>query len=172
MLAIAAAYYAMSTAIPRSDLADAVGPGALPRAYALGLAALAILLMGRRLVPHDGAAGAVRSGPPAASVAASAAREGGLHVLRSVRVPWRAAVMLGIGASYVALAERLGYPIALAGLMFATICCQSAMGPSRGSLSTGRMVRAAIIAVAGAVVFWIVFTFLLRVPQPAAGFRP
>ena len=48
-LALSAGYYWMAAAIPRSQLADAVGPQGLPRVYALGLGTLSLALIVKSL---------------------------------------------------------------------------------------------------------------------------
>jgi len=95
LLLVAGAYYRAAAALPASDLADAVGPAGLPRAYAVVLALLSTILL-------------VRSGraTPAPSVSA--------HTLG------RVAGLFAIGAAYVAFVPWLGYPLAVAGLIIGT----------------------------------------------------
>jgi hypothetical protein len=96
LLALAAAYYAAADAIPPSTLADAVGPGGLPKAYALVLAALALVLLVR---------------------AWRGAGAGGPAVTR--RQLLRVGGLLGIGAAYLLVLPWAGYPLSLAGLIVA-----------------------------------------------------
>lgn len=94
LLLVAAAYYLAAAAMPASDLADTVGPAGLPRAYAVVLAVLALVLV-------------LRS--PRVSVPSVSAR-----TLR------RVAGLFAIGAAYVAFVPWLGYPLAVAGLIIGT----------------------------------------------------
>lgn len=95
LLLVAGAYYRAAAALPASDLADAVGPAGLPRAYAVVLALLAVILLlrSRRSIPG-----------PAVSV----------HTLR------RVAGLCAIGVVYIAAVPWLGYPVAVAGLLVGT----------------------------------------------------
>ena len=139
MLTVAAVYYAIAAGIPQGRLTDGIGPGGLPKAYAVALAVLSIALIGRALVSR-------RSTP---TTSAPAVKLG------------RTAAMLAIGAAYAAIAGWVGYVPALAGLILAAIYCQSA---ARTPIRT-----ALVIAVTGAVVFWVLFVLVLGVPQPQAG---
>jgi hypothetical protein len=150
-LVLASVYYAMAAAIPRGALADGIGPGGLPKAYAAALAVLAIVLIVRGLFP---------GAPPIASAPEErVARRRDLPA-DPVQKPWRAGAMLAIGVAYAAAAGWVGYIPALAGLIFAAIYCQ---GGGRIPIRRGL-----VIAVAGAVLFWVLFVLVLRVPQPTA----
>jgi len=48
-LALSAAYYWMTAAIPESQLADAIGPQGLPKTYAVLLGGLSLILIVRSL---------------------------------------------------------------------------------------------------------------------------
>jgi hypothetical protein len=74
---------------------------------------------------------------------------------------WRAAGMLVIGLVYLIVVSRLGYILSVASLIFVTIHYQGG--------AAGR--RAAAVAVAGTLLFWVLFVLLLGIPQPA-GFWP
>lgn len=65
--------------------------------------------------------------------------------------------MLAIGAVYIAVLPWLGYMLSLAGLIIATTYYQG------GALNR----QVAVVAVSGAVVFWLLFVMLLGIPQPA-----
>jgi putative tricarboxylic transport membrane protein len=142
-LAFAATYYSLTTAIPESALADAVGPKGLPKIYALLLAALAmIVIVGsrpRRRAPTDGGRRAQPTTDP------------------DTTTPWRMAGMLGIGVVYLLVVPWLGYVPTLAALILASALFQ-------GSALTARLV---LISGGGAVVLWALFVLLLRIPQPA-----
>jgi putative tricarboxylic transport membrane protein len=140
-LAISATYYWLATAIPTSQLADAIGPQGLPKVYAILLAAFSLIVIGRALARRAeaqsyAAATAARRAPPPA--------------------PWRVAGMLAIGVVYILLAPWLGYTLSIGGLILATTYYQG------GSVTR----RVAIVAASGALFFWLLFVVLMRIPQP------
>ena len=137
-LALAAGYYLMAAAIPESALSDAVGPQGLPRTYAIVLGVLSLLLMVRSSAGRR----SHRNAPPPSSPTAP-------YVLR-------AAGMLVIGIVYLAVVPWTGYVLALAGLITATTYYQG------GGLSG----RVALVALSGAVFFWILFVAVLGIPHP------
>ena len=140
MLAASVGYYLLATAVPRSLLDDVIGPQGLPKAYALLLAGLSILQIMRSLLRRrDGA------------MMSAVSRSGQLRSL------WRAGGMLAIGAGYLVVVPWIGYIPSIAGLIFVTILYQK--GGSRR--------RAAVVAVSGALFFWVLFVQLLGIPQPA-----
>jgi putative tricarboxylic transport membrane protein len=96
LLAVAAGYYAAADAIPPSTLADAVGPGGLPKAYAVVLGALAVGLVARGRGP----------GGPGPEV--------------SARLLLRVAGLLGLGIAYLVAVPWIGYPAGIAGLIVGT----------------------------------------------------
>jgi hypothetical protein len=146
MLALAAGYYAMAAAIPESPLADAVGPQGLPKVYAVVLAALTLLLI---------VGGRVRRGP--AGTTADRRPETGDRRPPGDRRLGRVAGLLAIGALYIALVPWLGYIVSLAALIAGTTYYQG------GELNR----RVALVACSGALFFWILFVWVLRIPQPA-----
>ncbi|MBI4885672.1 MAG: tripartite tricarboxylate transporter TctB family protein [Acidobacteria bacterium] len=142
-LALAGGYYALAAAIPDSALADAVGPAGLPAIYAFVLAGLSLILIaqsirGRPVAPVSAAA-------PTAPASASASQA----LLRPVG-------LLLMGAVYVSVVSSLGYVVSLAGLIFAVTWYQG------GSVTR----QAAIVSVAGAALFWVLFVRLLGIPHP------
>ena len=146
-LVLALVYYVMADAIPTSLLADAVGPGGLPKAYAVVLGGLSLLLMLRAAVQRRRAgasAGAERKEPAA-------------QPAQYLRV----AGLLGIGALYIIAVPWLGYAVTLALLIAATAYYQG------GALTR----RLALVSIVGALFFWFLFVFVLRIPQPP-GFWP
>ena len=145
-LAVAAGYYAMASALPQSGLSDGVGPQGLPEIYAILLAGLSLVLIARSLWR-------VYKPRPALQAAQEPRVER--------RVLWRVAGMLLIGVVYVVLVPWLGYVLSLAGLITATTYYQ-------GGLVSRRVV---VVAVSGAVFFWLLFVMLLGIPQPP-GFWP
>ncbi|MGE0444289.1 MAG: tripartite tricarboxylate transporter TctB family protein [Vicinamibacterales bacterium] len=99
LLAIAAGYYAAAAAIPRSDLADAVGPAGLPVVYAAVLGALSIVLIVR----------GIRRGRRAEAVDSAG---------RTAWLPAMATLSLGI--AYIVIVPWAGYLVTIAGLLIAT----------------------------------------------------
>lgn len=148
-LVLAVAYYLLADAIPTSMLADAVGPGGLPKAYAVVLGALSLILLAQAMIRRyaavraagraGGQMGSEADGPP----------------VRRVHL-YRAAGMLAIGAVYVILTPWLGYILTLATLIAVTTYYQG------GGLSA----RVGIVALGGALFYWLLFVWLLRIPQP------
>jgi putative tricarboxylic transport membrane protein len=134
---IAIGYYSLAAAIPESALADAVGPHGVPMVYATLLLFLSVVLVARSL----------RSRIPDPG---SPSPESGV---RAARV----AGMLAFGAVYILLVPWLGYTIALAGLLFAVTWYLG------GTISRS----VAVVAVSGAIVFWLLFVRLLGIPHPA-----
>jgi hypothetical protein len=145
MLAVAGGYYAAATLIPESQLADAIGPQGLPKTYAVVLALLSFVLIGQSLWR-------LRKDPPYVPGEESA---------YSPRVLGRVGGMLLIGVVYIIAAPWIGYVPALAALIMVTTYYQG------GVINR----HVAIVSVSGAVFFWLLFVFLLGIPQPA-GFWP
>jgi putative tricarboxylic transport membrane protein len=138
-LVISVAYYWMATAIPASQLADAIGPQALPKAYAILLALFSLILIGRSLARR-------RNGRTRAAATEPTQRS----------PLWRVAGMLGIGVLYILVAPWLGYVLSIAGLLLATIYYQG------GSVNR----QVALVAASGAIFFWFLFVVLMGIPQP------
>ena len=69
---------------------------------------------------------------------------------------WRVVGMLAIGAAYVAAVEWVGYFLSIAGLIVATTYYQG------GSMSR----QVLLVALAGALVCWLLFVQLMGVAQP------
>jgi hypothetical protein len=151
-LALSVVYYLMADAIPLSLLSDGVGPGGLPKAYAVALGFLSLILMARALLRR---------------AAARAGRRGQAHgdETAHVSVPRaqliRVAGMLAIGIVYVVVVPWLGYIPTLALLVAATTYYQG------GALTR----QLAVVAIAGALFFWLLFVVVLHIPQPP-GFWP
>ena len=73
----------------------------------------------------------------------------------------RVAGMLVIGVVYIIAAPWIGYIPSVAALILVTIYYQG------GAINR----RVALVSVSGAVFFWLLFVFVLGIPQPA-GFWP
>lgn len=138
-LTIAAVYFGLVSAVPDSRLADSVGPAGLPRIYAVVLSILAVLLIGQGALTHAPVAG-----------------EPSLHRGRATP-PFRAIAMVLAGLAYIAAVPRLGYVLTILLLLACTIAIQ-------GGVLTR---RTWLIAAGGAFFFWVLFVWLLRVPEPA-----
>ena len=148
LFVIAAVYYVLASGIGRSALSDEVGPAGLPLVYATILGGLAILLALKTGLRY------VIARQRQASAASEKPRAG--YVLA------RAAGTLAIGAGYVLLVNVLGYWLSLALLL-------PAMAAYQGE-PIGR--RLALISIAGATVFWVLFVWLLGIPMPQPWLGP
>ena len=146
-LALSAGYYWMATAIPRSQLADAVGPQGLPRTYAVLLGVLSLALIARSLRARVQASKVSDSRPP----------------VTGPRSPlWRVAGMLAIGVVYIVVAPWLGYLLSIAGLILATTYYQG------GTINR----QVVVVALSGGILFWLLFVVLMRVQQPPGWWPP
>lgn len=147
-LALAVVYYLMADSIPASLLSDGVGPGGLPKAYAVVLGGLSLILMARAVVR--------RATARADTHGIGSARDDHTRV-RVPRVQLiRVTGMLAIGAAYVLVVPWLGYIPALAVLIAATTYYQ-------GGAMTGQL---GLVALGGALFFWLLFVVVLHIPQP------
>ena len=140
-LALAAIYYALTVTIPQSDLADPVGPQGLPKTYAAVLAVLAIVLIARSIKR------------PANLEPANLEPQITNHESRIPRVIG----MLLIGVAYIVVLPWLGYLLSVAALIAATTYFQG------GSINR----RSILVAISGALCFWVLFIWLLRIQYPA-----
>ena len=158
-LALSVGYYWMATAIPRSQLADAVGPQGLPRAYAvlLGLLSLVLIVKALRRRAQTRSASESRSSESRASV--SSPRSSALSSPSSL---WRVAGMLTIGIVYILVAPWLGYLLSIAALILATTYYQG------GAINR----QVAVVALSGGIVLWLLFVVLMRVAQPSGWWPP
>ena len=163
MLAIAATYYFLGTAIPDSALDDAVGPRGLPRVYAIVLAMLAVVTIVRGALARRRAFPQVRLKPDTTEreqvrlkpdTTARDVNEGP----RTRTVSWRFLGMTLIGVVYLAVVPWLGYLASIALLIAATAWYQ-------GGTLTGRVL---LVASSGALFLWLLFVALLGIPQPSS----
>jgi hypothetical protein len=137
-LALAAGYYLMAAAIPESALSDAVGPQGLPKSYAVVLGGLSLILIARSSPWKR----SHRNAPP-------------------IPFPlpptmWRPAGMLLIGILYLTVVPWLGYVLSLTGLIAATTYYQGG----------GIGARVVMVAMSGAIFFWMLFVAVLGIPHP------
>jgi len=142
-LALAAIYYALTVTIPQSDLADPIGPQGLPKTYAAVLAVLAIILIVRSIKRP---ANAELTNPEPANPRTNEPANLG-----------RVIGMLLIGVAYIVVLPWLGYLLSVAGLIAATTYFQG------GSIN----LRSILVAISGALCFWVLFIWLLRIQYPA-----
>jgi len=140
-LALAAIYYALTVTIPQSDLADPIGPQGLPKIYAVVLAVLSIVLIARSTRRP---ANPEPTNPE--------------PLIPNPRSPIpRVIGMLLIGVGYIVVLPWLGYLLSVAALIAATTYFQG------GSINR----RSILVAISGALCFWVLFIWLLRIQYPA-----
>ncbi len=145
-LALAAIYYALTVTIPQSDLADPIGPQGLPKTYAVVLAVLSIVLIARSIRRR---ANLEPANPEPTNP------EPPIPAPRSP-IP-RVIGMLLIGVAYIVVLPWLGYLLSVAALIAATTYFQG------GSINR----RSILVAISGALCFWVLFIWLLRIQYPA-----
>jgi hypothetical protein len=138
-LALAVVYYLLAAAIPESQLSDTVGPQGLPKIYAVALGVLSLIQIAR-------------------SLRASDIPRINLHLTR-------VAGMLAIGVIYIVLVPYAGYVLALTALIAATIYYQSSHKAEGRSQKA--QLKPLVVAVAGALLFWVLFVQALGIPYPA-----
>jgi putative tricarboxylic transport membrane protein len=142
LLVVAALYYAATLQIAESSLSDEVGAQGLPRILAALLAGVAVLIIAR---------GVIMARKPLRATPVQADDEA---------PPRRALGFLAIAAGYVVVAPLVGFAPALA-LLIAAVAIYEGAVPSW---------RTAVVAVAGALAFWLLFVQLLGVEQPRSLF--
>jgi putative tricarboxylic transport membrane protein len=141
LLLVAAAYYWATLQIPDSSLSDEVGAQGLPRILAVLLVGLALLILVRGFL----------ASPKRLATDIDAAEDPDAS-------PRRALGFLAIAAGYVLVSPLVGYGPALA-LLITAVAIYEGTKPSW---------RTAVIAIGGAVVFWLLFVQLLGVEQPSS----
>jgi hypothetical protein len=159
-LVLAGGYYLAAADIPQTLLSDAIGPAGLPTIYALVLAALSLILIvgssPRRRVQKDPA---YLEREPIPDPRYRIPDPGSPIPDPRSRIPdlRRVAGMLTIGVVYVIAVPWLGYMPSLVGLIMGTTYYQ-------GGIVNRQVV---VVAVSGAIFFWLLFVLLLRIPQPS-----
>jgi putative tricarboxylic transport membrane protein len=140
MLALSLVVYFGASGIGTSYMADPIGPAGLPKLLALVLGILSLLLIAKSALDLIKAR---RRAP-----------------VDSSETKWRrhflAAGMLAIGGAYVLLAEVVGYGVGITLVILATALYQGA----------ARSWRAPVIALGGAISFWLLFVVVLDIGQP------
>lgn len=157
-LVIGVAYYFLATAVPVSQLADAIGPQGLPKVYGLMLVALSLILIVTGV--RDSGFG-IRAPRGSESQAPTESESRGSRPNPGSRF-FRAAGMLAIGIAYILLVPWLGYLLAIPMLILATTYYQGG--------AIGRY--AAIVALCGGVFFWLLFVVLMGIAHPPGFFPP
>lgn len=146
LLGVAAAYYAASTTIFSSALADEVGADGIPVLLAALLAVIALAL---------GVQAFVRVPAPAkpAGAEGESKDEAEAPVLRALG-------LLGFGVLYILVVQILGYFPTIALLI-------GAVALYEGMRLSWRLVA---VALGGAAFFWLLFVMVLGIRQPAGLF--
>ena len=144
-LVVAAVYYGLAVGIPSSDLADPIGPQGLPKIYALLLAGLSLILIARSLRTANREPSHPEPSNPGSRIPDPRSR------------PQRVIGMLLIGIAYIVVLPWLGYLVSVAGLIATTIYFQG------GSING----RSILVAISGALFFWLLFIWVLRIQYPA-----
>ena len=142
VVALACGYFALTSDIQTSQLADDVGADGLPRLYAFARGGLGLAL--------------TRATAPRRATTLPAANDNAPSDGGEAKKLWRAAGVLAIGVVYVLLAPVLGYVIAIALVIVATAIYQ-------GGAFGWRLV---LIGAGGALFLWLVFVALLHIHQP------
>jgi len=142
LLGISGSYYTWSTYIADSTLADEVGAGGLPRALAIMLAILGVILIARTLL-------VARTATSVAAPVKSDDEEEQASLPRGIG-------FLLIGAAYVFLLPFIGYILATA-MMIAAVAVYE------GAARTWVIPAAAL---GGGIFYWAIFVKLLGVHQP------
>lgn len=140
ILAFAGLYWLAAGTIRRSSLEDSIGAAGLPNTLAALLAGLAVLLILRGLVLKP---------QPSREPAGEAANE-------TPRAHLRALGMLALGVAYLLVVPTLGYAVSVA-LLVGAVALYNHRQPSLGL---------ALVAVAVATGFYILFVRLLDIPLP------
>jgi putative tricarboxylic transport membrane protein len=141
LMILAFIYWRFASAIPVSPLDDTIGAGGLPTTLAtiLGILAASLVLRGGWQI--------------ATSRAIPIDRE---HDRKRVGLPSRAAMMVVLGAGYLLLVSTLGYVVTIAALIMSVALF----------LGIGWSWRVPAVAAGGAAVLWLIFVFILDIPQP------
>jgi len=151
-IVIGAAYLVMASGLRASALSDSVGPAGFPKALAYGMIGLGLVLCFQSLVALRARrrAGVVGGGLTGVDANTDDEDLGTMHCVL------RAAGMLALGIVYLLIVRYLGYVPSVALLIIAV------------SLYLGTVFSWAVVAIGitGALVYWVVFVFILGIPQP------
>ncbi len=151
-VAIGLAYLVLALGIRTSALADSVGPAGFPKVLAYALIGLGVVLCAQSLFAIRARRGAAFAAGAPAAADLDAERES--H--DSLRGVLRAAGMLGLGIAYLLIIRSVGYVVSVALLMVASALY----------LGIPLSWRVFAIGAAGALVYWLLFVWVLGIPQP------
>ncbi len=140
-LALGVVYYAGATDLPQSMLSDEVGADGMPKALAVALMIFGVLQLGR------------------ATLGLRVAESGELGSI-DLRTHVRSFGMIGFGIVYLFVTPYLGYPLAVASLIFVV------------ALYAGQEMswRLAAISAGGGAVMWFSFVKALGITMPIGVF--
>lgn len=144
---IGVGYLAMTLQIRASALDDSVGPAGFPKVLAITVIGLGLILCVQSLW-------ALRGRRLAAAGAGADASGGEGH--GGTKGMLRAAGMLALGIAYLLILRWLGYVPSIALLIIAAALY----------LGTPFSWRVVAIGIGGAVAYWVVFVWMLGIPQP------
>lgn len=153
-IAVGSLYLFMALQLRASALSDSVGPAGVPKALAYAMIGLGLVLCVQALVAGRASRRALPGNETAEDADGDLDAEARRAGLRGI---YRAAGMLLLGILYLMVVRYLGYILSIAGLIAAAALYQ-------GALLSWRVFA---IALAGALVYWLVFVWLLGIPLPA-----
>lgn len=136
---IGAVYYYLALQIRETSLADTVGPAGVPKGFAFLMIGLGVALLIQSFVLRSA------ENPIAA------------HWREDRRRMLRASGLLLIGILYLLIVPFMGYLLTIAVLVMAVAAYQGA----------AMSLKLAGIGFGGALMLWITFVWLLRIPMPA-----
>ena len=142
-IVIGASYLVMALSIRASALDDSVGPAGFPKALAVAMIGLGLMLCAQSFWAMR------QRRVTAAPSAAETEGGGGRGVIR-------AAGMLALGIAYLLIVRYVGYLPSIALLIIAAALY----------LGTPFSWRLVAVGIAGAIVYFVVFVLILGIPQP------
>lgn len=147
-MVIAAVYLSETAKLRSSLLGDVVGTAGFPKIIGWGMALAGLLLAAQSLWT-------LKRGKPAAGPSGWIPSEA--FAAGAGRATARAAGVVAIIIVYLVLFYPLGYPLSLAVML-------ASMAVFLGAPASWRVV---VVSVVGALVLWLLFGFLLKIPFPA-----
>jgi hypothetical protein len=155
---IGVGYLAMAYQLRVGALSDTVGPAGFPKVLGYAVVGLGLILCAQSVAAMLARRSALplAAGGPAVPAATEAEDKGGGDAGDSLRGVLKAGGMLAIGIVYLLVVRWLGYVPSVALLMIAAAIY----------LGTPFSLRVVGIGIAGALVYWIVFVWVLGIPLP------